>query len=93
MLGYRSGRKISQRTVKKALLNLDNEDLVKTKRIGQTLEYVGYQNEIGFKVNVLKEVREYEIEEAEILTPSELQDVSTLINKLNNTATKFTGFD
>tara|TARA_Y100001963_G_C6792019_1_gene456039 strand:- start:5070 stop:6245 length:1176 start_codon:yes stop_codon:yes gene_type:complete len=84
LLGYRSGRKISQRTVKKALLNLDNEDLVKTKRIGQILEYVGYQNEIGFKVNVLKEVREYEIEEAEILTPSELQDVSTLINKLNN---------
>jgi predicted ATPase len=84
LLGYRSGRKISQRTVKKALLNLGNEDLVKTKRIGQILEYVGYQNEIGFRVNFLKRVSQYEIEESGFLNPDEVQDIASLISKLYN---------
>ena len=84
LLGYRSGRKISQRTIKKAFLNLDNEDLVKAKRIGQILEYVGYRSEIGFKVSFLREVIRYEIAEAEFLSSVELQDIITLINKLND---------
>jgi len=82
ILGHRSGRKVSQKVIKKSLVNIDNEDLVKTKRIGQILEYVGYDGEIGFKVTLKKDIRKYELEESEFISPMERDDISSLISKL-----------
>ena len=82
LLGHRSGRKVSQKVIKKALVNIDNEDLVKTKRIGQILEYVGYDGEIGFQVTFKKDILKYELEESEFISPMEREDISSLISKL-----------
>ncbi|MFS1859861.1 AAA family ATPase [Vibrio lentus] len=82
LLGHRSGRKVSLKTVKKAFLNISNEDLLKTKRIGQILEYVGYEPEIGFNFVFLKDVRKYELEESDFLDNEERYELSTLLNKL-----------
>jgi len=82
LLGHRSGRKVSLKTIKKAFLNISNEDLLKTKRIGQILEYVGYASEIGFSFEFIKDIRKYELEEYDFLNNEERVEISTLLNKL-----------
>lgn len=82
LLGHRSGRKVSLRTVKKAFLNISNEDLVKTKRIGQILDYVGYAPEIGFRFEFIKDIRKYELEEYSLSNYEEKNEISMLLNKL-----------
>ncbi|WP_047459412.1 AAA family ATPase [Vibrio fluvialis] len=83
LLGHRSGRKISLKTVKKAFLNISNEDLVKIKRIGRILRYVGYMPEIGFQFNFIKEISEYELEEYDFSNVEERYEISMLLNKLH----------
>lgn len=82
LLGHRSGRNVSLRTVKKAFLNISNEDLIKAKRIGQILDYVGYASEIGFSFELIKDVRKYELEEYDFSDNNERYEVSMLLNKL-----------
>lgn len=79
LLGYRSGKNVSQRTIKKALIKLHNKDPVVKKRIGQILNYVGYQNVIGFKINILKHISPYEIEELTSLDSQESYELSRII--------------
>lgn len=82
LLGHRSGRKVSLKTIKRAFLNISNEDLLKTRRIGQILDYVGYDSEIGFRFEFIKDIRKYELEEYEFSNNDEKYEISTLLNKL-----------
>lgn len=82
LLGHRTGRKISLRTVKKAFQNINNEDLLKTKRIGRILEYVGYSPVVGFRLEFIKDIRKYELNEYDFFSKEEKNEISMLLNKL-----------
>lgn len=83
LLSHRSGRKISQRAVKKAFLNISNEDLLKTKRVGEILRYVGYEPEIGFQFELIRDIRKYELDEYKFSSNEEKYEIATLLNKLH----------
>ena len=82
LLGHRSGRKVSLKTVKRAFLNISDEDFIKTKRIGQILDYVGYEPVVGFQFEFIKDVRKYELEEYEFSSYEEKELILILLNKL-----------
>ena len=82
LLGHRSGRKISLKIVKKAFQNISNEDLLKAKRIGRILDYVGYSPEVGFRVEFIKDIRKNGLREYDFFSNREKNEILMLLNKL-----------
>lgn len=91
-LGARSGRNISKNTIKKAIQNISNEDLVNLKRISQILSYVGYSGELGVQVVGLKEIDSSNIYEAENIANDDKEDIEALINKYINFESNFLNY-
>lgn len=84
LLSHRSGRSISLRTIKKAFANIANEDLVKFRRIGGILGYVGYERELAFKVNFHQNWEIVDLYESEGLSRDEYDDIQSLLRRLSN---------
>jgi predicted ATP-binding protein involved in virulence len=84
-LGARSGRNMSKNTIKNAIENISNQDMVGLKNISKIISYVGYSGEIGFKVKGLRRLDDYILEVSENLSQEEKDDINSLISTLTNT--------
>lgn len=82
LLGHRTGRTVSLKTVKKAFININDDVLLKAKRIGMILDYVGYAPKIGFSFEFLKDIRKYDLDEYQFLSYEEKNEISSLLNEL-----------
>ncbi|EKO3524473.1 ATP-binding protein [Vibrio fluvialis] len=82
LLSHKSGRKISLRTIKRALLNINEDDYIKMRQIGDILIYVGYEPGIGVQVNLLKDVNDYTLDESDFLSDEDKYEISTLIKEI-----------
>ena len=88
-LGARSGRNISKNTIKKAIENISNENMVQLKSISQILSYVGYSGEIGIKAKGLRPIDRYILEETDNLSEEEKYDIDSLISKYLNLESRY----
>ncbi|MBY7955543.1 ATP-binding protein [Vibrio fluvialis] len=82
LLSHKSGRKISLRTIKRALLNINEDDYIKMQQIGDILLYVGYGPSIGVQVNLLKDVNDYILDDNDFLSDEDKYEISTLIKEV-----------
>lgn len=82
LLGHRSGRKVSLKTVKRAFLNISDEDFIETKRIGQILDYVGYEPVIGFQFEFIRNIEKYALDEYDFSDEFEKQRILRLLHKI-----------
>lgn len=64
LLSNRSGRTVCQRTIKKALINISNGDHLATKKIGLILDYLGYDAQIGVKIDYVRGFNVYDFLES-----------------------------
>lgn len=91
-LGARSGRNISKNTIKKAIKNISNENMVQLKSISKILSYVGYSGEIGIKIKGLKPLDKYSLAESDNLSEEERYDIDSLISKYLNLESRYDNF-
>ncbi|MCG6228352.1 AAA family ATPase [Vibrio furnissii] len=82
LLSHKIGRKISLRTIKRALLNINEDDYIKMQQIGDILLYVGYEPSIGVQVNLLKDVNDYILDDNDFLSDEDKYEISTLIKEV-----------
>ncbi len=88
LLGARTGRKISKKTIKNALINISNEDITKLKRMSEILFYVGYFGEIGIQLEGLQEYDPYILERLNTATPDEKFEIQSLLLKYFNSRSR-----
>jgi predicted ATPase len=88
-LGARSGRNISKNTIKKAIENISNENMVQLKNISQILSYVGYSSAIGIHVKGLNKLDRYILQESENLSEEEMYDIESLVSKYFNLGPRY----